>query len=180
MGGRNHEIHISLFSNLSDFISGVAHRNNRLPINRTITYQLSGLNAAPLIPGVTNDWHNLSHHGKDPDKINELRLIEEAEFSVFDEFLCNLKQIKEDGQSLLDHTAILFGSNLGNASSHDWRNLPIIVAGGGYKHGTHLAHDNQNNTPLANLFVSLAQRIGVEIDRFGSSTKAGIEGFDLA
>lgn len=147
---------------------------------RTLTFQLSGLNAPPRIPGVSNDWHNLSHHGKDPDKIRELRLIEEAEFKVFGDFLANMKRIHENGQTLLDQTAILFGSNLGNASSHDWRNLPIIVAGGGYQHGTHVAHDHQNNTPLANLFVSLAQRMGIEIDRFGSSTSAGIDGFDLA
>lgn len=145
---------------------------------RTMTFQLSGLNAPPVIPGVSNDWHNLSHHGKDPDKIKELKLIEEAEFKVFNEFLCNLKQVHENGQALLDHTAILFGSNLGNASSHDWRNLPIIVAGGGYKHGTHVGHDRQDNTPLANLFVSLAQRMGIETDRFGSSTGEGIDGFD--
>ncbi len=147
---------------------------------RTMTFQLSGLNAAPLIPGVSNDWHNLSHHGKDPDKIKELKLIEQAEFTVFNDFLSNLKRINENGRTLLDHTAVLFGSNLGNASSHDWRNLPIIVAGGGYKHGTHVGHDTENNTPLANLFVSLAQRMGVETDRFGSSTSESIDGFDLA
>ncbi len=147
---------------------------------RTITYQLSGLNAAPLIPGVSNDWHNLSHHGKDPDKIKELKLIEEAEFTVFNDFLSDLKRIDENGRTLLDHTAILFGSNLGNASSHDWRNLPILVAGGGYQHGTHLSHDKTNNTPLANLFVSLAQRMGVETDHFGSSTSESLDGFDLA
>lgn len=146
---------------------------------RTITFQLSGLNAPPLIPGVSNDWHNLSHHGKDPDKIQELKLIEEAEFAAFNDFLSELKRVNESGRSILDQTAVLFGSNLGNASSHDWRNLPIIVAGGGYKHGMHLRHDKQNNTPLANLFVSLAQRMGVETDQFGSSTSDRIDGFEL-
>lgn len=143
---------------------------------RTVTFELGGLNSVPKIPGVSNDWHNLSHHGKDPDKISELRLIEEAEFVVFNEFLTKLRGIEEDGQSLLDHTAVLFASNLGNASSHDWHNLPIVVAGGGYKHGSYVAHDEKNNTPLANLFVSLAQRMGLEVDSFGSSTAVGIRG----
>ncbi len=147
---------------------------------RTVTFQISGMNAVPVVPGVSNDWHNLSHHGKDPAKIEELRLIEEAEFAAFNEFLTRLKQVQENGRPLLDHTAVLFGSNLGNASSHDWHNLPVIVAGGGYKHGSHIAHEPRNNPPLANLFVSLAQRMGVETDQFGSSTAAGIRGLETA
>ncbi len=146
---------------------------------RTVTFQLSGLNAVPVVPGVKTDWHNLSHHGKDPAKIEELKLIEEAEFAAFNDFLTKLKGIEENGKSLLDHTAVLFGSNLGNASSHDWHNVPILVAGGGYKHAGHVAHDEKNNTPLANLFVSLAQRMGVETDHFGSSTNDGIAGLEL-
>lgn len=146
---------------------------------RTITYQLAGMNAAPTIEGVSNDWHGLSHHGKDPAKIDELKLIEEAEFHAFGEFLAKLNSIEENGRTLLDHTSVLYGSNLGNASSHDWRNLPIIVSGGGFKHGSYVAHDSKENTPLANLFVSLAQRMGVETDQFGSSTAAGIRGLEL-
>lgn len=147
---------------------------------RTVTFQLSGMNAVPTIPGVKNDWHNLSHHGKDPTKIDELRVIEEAEFAVFNDFLTKLRETKENGRSLLDHTAVLFGSNLGNASSHDWHNVPTLVAGGGFKHGSHIAHDERNNAPLANLFVQLAQHMGLEIDQFGSSTSSGIHGFDRA
>ncbi|MCX7411773.1 MAG: DUF1552 domain-containing protein [Planctomycetales bacterium] len=145
---------------------------------RTITFQLSGMNAVPTIPGVKNDWHNLSHHGKDPEKIDELKVIEEAEFAAFNDFLTKLKGLEENGRSLLDHTAVLFGSNLGNASSHDAHNIPILVAGGGYKHGQHLAHDQKHNTPLSNLLVSIAQHMGVEIDKFGTSTAAGIRGFE--
>lgn len=145
---------------------------------RTITFQLSGMNAVPTIPGVKTDWHNLSHHGKDPAKIDELKIIEEAEFSVFGEFLGKLNAIEENGKSLLDHTAVLFGSNLGNASSHDWRNLPTIVAGGGFRHQGYVAHDDKDNTPLANLFVTLARRMGVESDTFGSSTAAGVKGLE--
>lgn len=143
---------------------------------RTITFQLAGMNSVPAIAGVKTDWHNLSHHGKDPEKIEELQIIEEAQFSVLNEFLTKLKAVDEQGKTLLDSTAVLYGSNLGNASSHDWRNLPVILAGGGYEHGSYIAHDETNNTPFANLFVSLAQHMGVEIDTFGSSTAAGITG----
>ncbi len=146
---------------------------------RTATFLLSGMNAVPTIKGVSHDWHNLSHHGKDPTKIDELKIIEEAEFTVFNEFLTKLKSIKENGKTLLDHTAVLFGSNLGNASSHSWRNVPVIVAGGGYKHAGHLALDPDDHPPLSDLFVSLAQRMGVETDAFGHSTGSGIGGFEM-
>lgn len=145
---------------------------------RTVTFRLGGLNAVPTIPGVKTDWHNLSHHGKDPKKLDELKIIENAQFEVFSEFLGKLKSIEENGKSLLGRTAVLYGSNLGNASSHSWRNLPIIVAGGGYKHGSYVAHDADNNTPLANLFVSMAQRMGVQTETFGSSTAAGVRGLE--
>ena len=146
---------------------------------RVITLMQGGLNLVPTnIPGVKTDWHNLSHHGKDDAKIEELKLIEEAEFSEFSRFLTKLKSVGEGDGNLLDNTAVLFGSNLGNASAHDWRNLPIILAGGRYKHGSYVAHDEKDNTPLANLFVSLAQRMGVETDRFGSSTAESIRGLD--
>jgi hypothetical protein len=148
---------------------------------RAITLSLGGMNAVPSnIPGVRTDWHNLSHHGKDEAKIEELRLIEEAELVEFNRFLGRLKALKENDRTLLDNTAVLFGSNLGNASSHDWHNLPIIIAGGGYKHGAYVAHDAKNNTPLANLFVALAQRMGIETGRFGSSTAEGVSGLEGA
>jgi hypothetical protein len=145
---------------------------------RTITFQLAGMNAVPTIPGVKSDWHNLSHHGKDPAKIDELTIIEEAEFDVLAGFLGKLKSVNENGRTLLDHTTVLYGSNLGNASSHDWRNLPIFLAGGGFKHQGYVAHNEQDNTPLANLFVPIAQRMGLEVDAFGSSTAAGVTGLD--
>jgi hypothetical protein len=146
---------------------------------RAITFSLGAMNAVPSnIPGVKTDWHNLSHHGKDEEKIGELEIIEKGEFKLFGEFLTKLKAMKENGKHLLDHTAILFGSNLGNASSHNTTNLPIIVAGGGYKHGSYMSHDAKDNTPLCNLFVPLAQRMGVETEQFGSSTKSTIRGLE--
>ena len=145
---------------------------------RTITFNLGSLNAVPDVPGVTSDWHGLSHHGKDPGKIDELKLVEEAEFSALSTFLTELRSIKENAKNLLDHTVVLFGSNLGNASAHDWHNLPILVAGGGYHHGNYVAHDAKNNTPLANLFVALAQYMGVETDQFGSSNASNVRGLE--
>lgn len=131
---------------------------------RTVTLRLSGMNAVPEIEGVKNDWHNLSHHGQDPAKIEELEIIEKAEFTAFAGFITKLK-----AASLLDTTAVIFGSNLGNASSHSTVNIPLVLAGGGYKHGRHIAIDKEKHV-FSNLFVSLAQRMGVETDKFGFST----------
>lgn len=136
---------------------------------RTITLRLNGMNAVPEIEGVTNDWHNLSHHGQDPAKIEELKVIETAEFTALAGFLAKLKSVQDNGRSLLDTTAVLFGSNLGNASAHNTANLPLILAGGGYKHGRHINIDPQKHV-FSNFFVSLAQRMGVEVDKFGYST----------
>ena len=145
---------------------------------RTVTFQLSGMNAVPKIAGVSHDWHNLSHHGKDQEKIDELKIIEEAEFETFNEFLGKLRAVSEEQTTLLDNTVVLFGSNLGNASSHSWRNLPVIVAGGGYRHAGYVAHDATNNVPLANLFVSIAQQVGVQVEQFGSSTASSVTGLE--
>ena len=105
-------------------------------------------------------------------------MIEEAQLAEFNRFLGILSGVDESGSSLLDNTTVLFGSNLGNASSHNCTNLPIIVAGGGFRHGKHIAHDSKSNTPLSNLFVSFAQRMGIESDSFGSSSAAGVNGFE--
>lgn len=136
---------------------------------RTVTLRLSGMNAVPEIEGVKNDWHNLSHHGQDPAKIEELKVIEKAEFTAFAEFLRKLKQTQDSGRPLLDATAVMFGSNLGNASAHNTANLPLVLAGGGYRHGRHIAVTKEKHV-FSNLFVSLAQRMGVEADKFGFST----------
>ena len=85
---------------------------------------------------------------------------------------------KEDDATLLDRTQVLYGSNLGNGNNHDTRNLPIILAGGGYKHGQHLAFDKKNNEPLPNLFVSMLQRLGIETAKFASS-KGTMRGLEL-
>lgn len=131
---------------------------------RTITLRLNGMNAVPEIEGVKNDWHNLSHHGQDETKIEELKVIELAEFTAFAGFLTKLKVA-----SLLESTSVIFGSNLGNASAHQTANLPLILAGGGFKHGRHIAIEKEKHV-FSNLFVSLAQRMDVQTDKFGFST----------
>jgi hypothetical protein len=137
---------------------------------RLITILIQGRGDVPAIPGVKLDHHNLSHHGQDKEKIDQLRLIERAQFTAVNRLLASLKTKQEGSGSLLDSTMLLFGSNLGNANSHDWHNLPLMVAGGGLAHGKHIVSDPKNNTPMSNLFVTLLQNMGIETDQFGSST----------
>ena len=128
------------------------------------------------IEGVTMDHHNLSHHGKDPEKLRQLALVEAAEMAAFADFLTKLKNTKEEGGSLLDESMILFGSNLGNASSHDTRSMPVVLAGGGFKHGQHLAFDPAKPPPLCNLYVQMLHQLGIDVTEFASG-KGGIPGF---
>jgi hypothetical protein len=86
------------------------------------------------------------------------------------DLLARLKDSKEGGSSLLDLTTIFLGSNLGDSSSHSTTNLPVLLAGGGFQHGQHLAFDPKNPPPLCNLYVSMLQRLGIEADKFSSST----------
>lgn len=147
---------------------------------RFITFALNGLNAVPVIPGVTQDWHNLSHHGQDPAKLAELKVVELQQMKLVGELLAKLKSTQEQGGNLLDRTIVMFGSNLGNASSHDNKNLPIVVAGGGFRHGQHLAFDPKKNPPLSNLYVQFLRRLGADVNAFGSSSNGTIPGFELA
>ena len=137
---------------------------------RLITLQIQGTALVPPLPGVSRDHHNLSHHGQDPEKITQLRLVEEAQLDALAGLLGKLKETVEEGRPLLDSTLVLFGSNLGNGNSHDTKNMPMVLAGGGFKHGQHLAFDPANNAPLCNLFVSMLQQLGLQVDSFASST----------
>jgi hypothetical protein len=119
---------------------------------------------------LTDGYHNLSHHGKSKEKLAQLKTIDEWHMKLLAELFTELKSVKEDGDTLLDRTMILYGSNLGNANTHVTTNMPTIFAGGGFKHGQHLAFDMQHNYPLPNLFVSMLQRMGLETDKFASAT----------
>lgn len=148
----------------------------RTDSTRLVTFCGAGGNYVPTLEGVDEDWHNLSHHGKDEKKIEKLAKIEMEEMKLFANFMQRLDEVKEGGHSLLDQTAIFSGSNLGNASSHNNTNLPVIAAGGRFKHGQHLAFDQEKAPPLCNLFVSYLQHLGIEADEFstGTGTLSGI------
>ncbi|MFN7561367.1 MAG: DUF1552 domain-containing protein, partial [Prosthecobacter sp.] len=137
---------------------------------RVVTLSLSTFSVVPHVPGVKSETHGLTHHGNEPDKIAELKKIEEAQMTAFGDLLKAFQSVNETGGTLLDRTQILYGSCLGNANSHSNQNLPLILAGGGFKHGQHLAFDTQNNTPMANLFVSMLQNLGIEAGKFSTST----------
>ena len=139
--------------------------------SRFITLNLPGMNSVPVIKGIDIDYHNLSHHGRDPEKIKQLTIVESSVVNEFAAFVKKLAASPDGNGSVLDGTMVMFGSNLGNASSHDTRNLPIVLAGGGFKHGQHLAFDRENNHPLTNLYVSMLQRLGLETDTFSTGTK---------
>jgi hypothetical protein len=137
---------------------------------RLVTIMLTGSTNAPPIEGVSLGHHDLSHHGKDPGKLDQLKIVEVETMKTVREFLSKLKQSREEDSDLLGRTSVFLGSNLGDASSHSVRNLPVLLAGGGFRHGRHLAFDPQSPPPLCNLYVSMLQRLGVETERFSNST----------
>jgi hypothetical protein len=137
---------------------------------RLVTIMLAGSTNAPPIAGVSLGHHDLSHHGKDPAKLEQLKLVELETIKTVRDLLAKLKESKEEGDSLLDRTMVFLGSNLGDASSHSVKNLPVLLAGGGFRHGQHLAFDPNSPPPLCNVYVSMLQRLGIETDKFGTST----------
>lgn len=138
--------------------------------SRVISVVIQDHLAVPQVDGVSSEHHNLSHHGKDPAKIGQLKKIETEIVKQFGHLLTQMKAKKEADGSLLDNTITLFGSNLGNANAHDPRNLPIFLAGGGFNHGRFVAHDRGKNTPLSNLFVSMLQHMNIETESFATSS----------
>ena len=140
---------------------------------RSISLLLDSVNSPAIEFGdlkASDAYHNLSHHGKSKEKLAQLKIIDEWHMKLLAELFDQLKSVPEDGESLLDRTMILYGSNLGNANTHVTTNMPTIFAGGGFKHGQHLAFDTQHNYPLPNLFLSMLRRMGLETDKFASAT----------
>ena len=163
-------------SNTSDLIGrtqlmfDLTHLALQTDSTRLVTLMLAGSTNAPPISGVTLGHHDLSHHGKDPGKLNQLKIIEVETIKTVRGFLSKLQGSREDVSDLLDSTTVFLGSNLGDASSHSVRNLPVLLAGGGFRHGQHLAFDPLDPPPLCNLYISMLQRLGIETDRFGNGT----------
>lgn len=130
----------------------------------------------PPLPGVSMGYHGLSHHGKNPDMMRQLEVIDRGTIEAWVGFLESLQETPDGGGTLLDSTQVLMGSNLGNASGHITTNLPVVLAGGGFEHGRHLAFDKDDNYPLPNLFVSMLQKMGLEHGEFasGKGTMTGL------
>ncbi len=140
---------------------------------RLITLMLDSVNSPAIdVEGaeITDGYHNLSHHGKSTTKLKQLQAIDEWHMRLLAEMFGKFKGVKEGGETLLDRSMILYGSNLGNANTHVTTNLPVLFAGGGFRHGQHLAFDTERNYPLPNLFVNMLQRFGLETDKFATST----------
>ncbi len=140
---------------------------------RAITLMLNSVGTPVVqIAGatITDSYHNLSHHGMAEEKLTQLKVIDEWHMKLLADMFKGLKSAREDGKTLLDRTMILYGSNLGDANAHSTTNLPTLFAGGGFRHGQHLAFDRSRNDPLPNLFVSMLQRMGIEETSFGPST----------
>jgi hypothetical protein len=149
---------------------------------RSVALLLDSVNSPAIeLDGVrvADAYHNLSHHGKSEAKLSQLKAIDEWHMKLLANLFNELKAVSEGGETLLDRTMILYGSNLGNANTHVTTNLPTLFAGGGFKHGQHLAFDSVHNYPLPNLFVSMLQRLGLDVDKFASSTGT-MRGLELA
>jgi hypothetical protein len=131
---------------------------------RFITLHVTG-NVVNGIEGVDESYHTLSHHGMDEEKLAQLAIVEQGVINQWGGFLRKLK-----ADSLLDETLVVLTSNLGNASSHDNKNMPMLFAGGGFRHGQHLAFDQKDNYPLPNLYLSAMHRLGLQDEFFATST----------
>ena len=149
---------------------------------RCVTLMLDSVNSPAITAAgepTTDGYHNLSHHGRNPAKLAQLERIDREHMKLLDKLFADLKARREGDETLLDRTMVLYGSNLGNANTHVTTNLPVLFAGGGFKHGKHLAFDRTRNYPLPNLFVNVLQRFGLEADRFSTSTGT-LRGLEVA
>jgi hypothetical protein len=149
---------------------------------RSVSLLLDSVNSPVIEFGsvkTTDGYHNLSHHAHSEAKIAQLKAIDEWHMRLLSNLFTELKGVREEGDTLLDRTMVLYGSNLGNADTHVTTNLPTLIAGGGFRHGQHLAFDTARNYPLPNLFVSMLQRMGIDEGNFASAT-GPMRGLDLA
>lgn len=137
---------------------------------RIVTLFINTFSVVADIPGVKDETHGLTHHGNRPEALDQLARIEGAQFQALNTFLTQLSSVKEDGEALLDRTMVLYGAPMGSANSHANTNLPVLLAGGGFKHAGHLKGDAKKNYPLPNLYVSMLQQLGLPVDRFATST----------
>ena len=130
------------------------------------------------LEGVTTGYHGLTHHGNLPNRLRELQIIETFYMEQMARFVQRLKETRANDDTLLDRTMVLFGSGLGDAARHSNRNLPMILAGGGFKHHGHIdaIRPDRSQTPLNNLYTTMLQNFGIEIESFNGATGT----FDLS
>ena len=147
-------------------------------LTRIVTLYYVGTSKTPSRPGTSFAYHDLSHHGQDAGKLNQLTVLERDLLLEWGGFIQRMKDSRDGASRLLDNTMSVFGAGMGNASSHDSTNLPILVAGGRFKHGRHLAHDPKNPPPLCNLWVQMLREMGMPVEKFGTSNKETLAGLD--
>ena len=141
-------------------------------VTRVVTFQLARETSNRSYPeiGISDPHHPLTHHGNDPAKVAKVATINRFHVSLFADFLKSLKETPEGDGSLLDHSLYLYGSGMGNPNVHDHTNLPVIVAGGAagnMRGGRHVRYAEP--TPLANLHLTLLDKVGVRLDSFADS-----------
>jgi len=160
----------------SKLMYGLARLALETDSTRIVTIMAQDQHSTHKIPAA-DSHHALTHHGNRPEVIATLRKMEENQLTAFRDFLAGLHTTAEAGATLLDRTMVLHGAAMGNANSHSNVNLPVLLAGGGFKHGQHLAFDKDRNHPLATLYVSMLQRVGIDAARFasGATTLRGLE-----
>ncbi|MCE2801611.1 MAG: DUF1552 domain-containing protein [Planctomycetaceae bacterium] len=146
---------------------------------RVVSLFINTFSIVPDLPGVKDETHSITHHGGRKEALDQLFIIESAQFKVLAEFLAELQRAKEGDDSLLDRTSVLYGAPMGNAASHDNKNLPVLLLGGGFKHPGHLTFDSKKNYPLPNLYLSMLQRMGIPLDKFATSTGT-MQGLEFA
>ncbi len=145
---------------------------------RVVSLFVQPLGVLNEIPEVSHETHSLTHHGNRPEMIAELQKIETAQFQTLRGFLEGLQGVNEAGSTLLDRTSVLYGTCMGNANGHTNKDWPMMLVGGDFKHGQHLAFARDKNEPLGKLFVTLLQRLGIEADQFAGATGT-INGLDM-
>ena len=148
-------------------------------LTRIVTLYYVGTSKTPSKPGTSFAYHDLSHHGQDAGKLNQLAILERDLLLEWGGFIQRMKDSRDGTSRLLDNTMSVFGAGMGNASSHESTNLPVLLTGGRFKHGQHLAHDPKNPPPLCNLWVQMLQEMGVETGKFGTSNKETLAGLSV-
>jgi hypothetical protein len=148
-------------------------------LTRFVTVYFVGTSKTPSLPNATVNHHFLSHHGQDPEKLAHLAKVERDALVTWGGFLNGLAATRDGDARLLDRTISVVGAGMGNASSHDATNLPVLVAGGRFAHGTHIAHDPASPPPLCNLWVQILGELGVRAERFGTSNATRLAGLSV-